>query len=124
MAFFNKFMEKSKIDKKDQTLYSIVENLNNILNTKKGYGSFLPGFGIRDMNQYSSREHLAAVIMDEVKYGIENYEPRLQFINISLKNSNNIFNLSFKIECRIKNAAQALVMEFDSVFNSFNVNNS
>jgi len=124
MAFFNKFIEKSKIDEKKQVLYSIMENLNNILNTKKGYGSFLSGFGIRDMNQYSSREHLAAAIMDEVKYGIEKYEPRLQFISMSLKDSNDIFSLSFKIECRVKDVAQNLLMEFDSVFNSFNVNNS
>lgn len=124
MAFFDKFIEKSKIDKKNQALYSIMENLNNILNTKKGYGSFLPGFGIRDMNQYSSREHLASAIMDEVKYGIEKYEPRLQLIKISLKDSNDLFKLSFKIECSIKDTTQALVMEFDSVFNSFNINNS
>ena len=124
MGFLNKFTEKSKFDKKNQVVYSIMENLNNILNTKKGYGSFLHDFGIRDMNQYSSREHLASAIMDEVKFGIEKYEPRLQFISISLKDSNDIFSLSFEIECRVKDAAQNLLMEFDSVFNSFKVNKS
>jgi len=121
MNFFNKFGERSKADGKNQYLLSIVDNLNHVLNTKKGYGSFLKGYGIRDMNQHSSYDQLAAAIMEEVKYNIEHFEPRIQLEEISLVDDSDPFRISFKIQCRIKQTAKSLVMEFDSVCKDYTV---
>ena len=121
MAFFNKFAGKSTAGPEEADIQSIIENLNNVLNTKKGYGSFLEGYGIRDMNEYSSHDHLAAAIMDEVTYNIEHYEPRLRLVSISVEDTDNPFRIAFKIECSVKETAQALFMEFDSVYNDFNI---
>ena len=85
-------------------------------------GSFLADFGIRDMNEYSSREHLSAAIMDEVTLNIDQYEPRLQLVSISVEDTDDPFRIAFKIECRVRETAQALFMEFDSVYNDFNIN--
>jgi type VI secretion system lysozyme-like protein len=123
MALFSKFGDSSSVGRKDRDLQNIIENLNYILNTKKGYGSFLKEFGIRDMNEYSSRDHLAVAIMGEVKYNIEQYEPRLQLIKISIEESNDPFRISFKIECRVKDTKKALFMEFNSVYNDFHIKN-
>lgn len=124
MVFFDKFGRSSTSGRSDQDLQSIIENLNNVLNTKRGYGSFLEGYGIRDMNEYSSRDHLALAIMDEVAYNIEQYEPRLQLVSISLEDNDDPFRIAFKIECRVKETEQSLVMEFDSVYNGFYIRNS
>lgn len=121
MTFFTKFEEKKDIDNKNLYLLSIVENLNHMLNTKKGYGSFLKGYGIRDMNQHSSYDQLSAAIMEEVKYNIEHYEPRLLLEEITLLDDSNPFRISFKIRCRIKETEKSLVMEFDSVYKDFTV---
>jgi type VI secretion system protein len=124
MVFFNKFGGSSTPGRSDQDIQSIIENLNNMLNTKKGYGSFLDGYGIRDMNEYSSRDHLALAIMDEVTYNIEQYEPRLQLVSISLEDNDDPFRIAFKIECRVRETERSLVMEFDSVYNGFYIRNS
>ncbi len=124
MTFFNKFGDRANIDAKNQDLLSIVENLNHVLNTKKGYGSFLKGYGIRDMNEHSSYDQLAVAIMEEVEYNIEHYEPRLLLEEISLEDNNDPFRISFKIQCSIKGTAKSLVMEFDSVYNDFYVRDS
>lgn len=124
MVFFNKFDRSSTPGRSDQDLQGIIENLNNVLNTKKGYGSFLEGYGIRDMNEYSSRDHLALAIIDEVTYNIEQYEPRLQLVSISLEDNDDPFRIAFKIECRVKETEQSLFMEFDSVYNGFYIRNS
>ncbi len=121
MTFFTKFEEKKDIDNKNLYLLSIVENLNHMLNTKKGYGSFLKGYGIRDMNQHSSYDQLSAAIMEEVKYNIEHYESRLLLEEITLLDDSNPFRISFKIRCRIKETEKSLVMEFDSVYKDFTV---
>lgn len=124
MAFFNKFGKSSTTGRRDHDLQSIIENLNNVLNTKKGYGSFLKDYGIRDMNEYSSRDHLAVAIMDEVTYNIEQYEPRLQLVSIAIQDNDDPFRIAFKIECRVRDTAQYLFMEFDSVYNDFYIRNS
>lgn len=124
MALFRNYADDGTADGNNQTIIkSIIDNLNHVLNTKKGYGSFLTDFGIRDMNEYSSRAQLAVAIMHEVKFNIEQYEPRLQIINISIEDNNDPFRISFKIECRLKDTQKALLMEFNSVYNDFRIKN-
>ena len=123
MALLNKFGDRTSRIGKNGDIQSIIENLNNVLNTKKGYGSFLSDFGIRDMNEYSSRDQLAFVIMEEVKYNIEHFEPRLQLLKISIEDNHDPFRISFKIECRVRETQRALFMEFNSVYNDFHIKN-
>ena len=123
MALFSKYAANPTAVRRDQDLRSIVDNLNHVLNTKKGYGSFLSDFGIRDMSEYSSRDNLATAIMEEVKFNIEQYEPRLQLVNISIERSSDPFRISFKIECRLKDTQKALYMEFNSIYNDFRIMN-
>lgn len=105
-------------------LQKIVEHLNCILNTKKGYGSILSDFGIRDLNEYTSRDVLVKAIMQEVKHNIECYEPRLQIEEITVEENNDPFRISFSIKCFLKDSKKALVMEFNSIYNHFDVKNT
>lgn len=102
---------------------SIIDNLNYVLNTKKGYGSFISDFGIRDMNEYSSRDQLAVAIMEEVRSNIDKFEPRLQIVDITIENTRDPFRIAFKIECRLKDTQKSLLMEFNSVYNDFHIMN-
>lgn len=121
MALFKKFYFDIKSKTKDEEILSIVENLNNILNTKKGYGAILDDFGIYDMNEYSSSDDISRKIIEEVKQNIEQYEPRLKFINMSVKKDDNLFRLFFEIECMVRESKKSLHMEFNPVFNNFHV---
>ena len=123
MALFKKFNNNLNLKpgSEDQYLLSIVENLNNILNTKKGYGSFINDFGMKDMNEYCSRDDIGRAVMQEVKENIERFEPRLKLINITMEENDNPFRISFKIESSIRKSKKSLRMEFDSVFNDFHV---
>jgi type VI secretion system protein len=124
MGFFNKFSHDLQSRSGDQDLLDVLDNLNNVLNTKKGYGSFIEEFGIADMNEYRSREYMAQAIMKEVKRNIELYEPRVQLNEIILVKDDNPTRLSFRINCTIRRNAQSLRMVFDSTFNSFHVDDS
>lgn len=118
MALLKKFTAHAEIKDESQDLQDIVDNLNNVLNTKKDYGSALKDFGIRDMNEYSSREHIAVAVIREVKENIEKYEPRVQLVRIIRMDDDNPLRLSFRIDCRLRETAQALHMVFDSIYNS------
>lgn len=119
MTFFNKFDSKSRAAESDPYLMSIVENLNNILNTKKEYGSFLTGLGIRDLNEFRSREDITSAVIEEVKNNIEQYEPRVELIDITPDKTDSPFVLSFKIECIVRKDSESLHMMFDTLFNKF-----
>lgn len=123
MSFLDKFTQKVSVSGEEQLLKSVIANLNNLLNTKQGYGSFIDDFGIRDMNEYSSYQQLAAAIMEEVRINIEKYEPRLEFNSIALVGGSASFRIAFKISCKLRESQQSLFMEFNSVANDYFVRN-
>lgn len=118
MALFGKFVRRSGLRNENEELNGIVSNLNNILNTRKGYGSILKDFGIRDMNEFISREHIALAVIEEVKANIEKYEPRVELVSITRVDDDNPLRLSFQIECRLRGTQQSLHMVFDTVYSS------
>ena len=121
MVFFNKFLPHSHTQTIEPYLKSIVDNLNNILNTKKEYGSVLENFGIRDLNEYSSREQISVAVLEEVKQNIELYEPRVKLVDITMEETDNPFIISLKINCVVRNLSQTIEIAFDTFFNKFHV---
>ena len=43
----------------DDEITSIIDNVNNMLNTKRGYGFFLQDFGLSDHHHLSSCEDIS-----------------------------------------------------------------
>lgn len=121
MALLKKFMRRADSRADGWEMDSIVSNLNNILNTRKGYGSILSDFGIRDMNEFISREHIALAVIDEVRKSIEKYEPRVELVKITRIEDDNPLRLSFQIDCRLRDTSKSLHMVFDTVYNSINL---
>jgi type VI secretion system lysozyme-like protein len=121
MALLKKFSRKPELRAQEVDLNGIISNLNNILNTRKEYGSFLSDFGIRDMNEFISRDHIALAVMKEVEDNIRKFEPRVELIKITRIDDNNPLRLSFQIECRLRNTSQSIHMVFDSVYSSVNL---
>jgi type VI secretion system lysozyme-like protein len=102
----------------NDVIRDIVDNMNNILNTRKGYGSYLKDYGIRDLNEFNSRDGMIEIIIDEVVRCIEFYEPRIRIVKVIKETETDMFKLSFKMECVVQNSEKTLNMVFDTVFNS------
>ncbi|MCG8683535.1 MAG: type VI secretion system baseplate subunit TssE [Desulfobacterales bacterium] len=122
MAFMNKFIPSEKRKLAPERYEDIIQNLNNILNTKKDYGAILKDYGIRDLNEFNNKEGIIKIVMEEVLRNIETYEPRLSVKEIESVDSNSLFQLSFKIKCMVKDEKRSLNMVFDSIMNSFIIN--
>lgn len=121
MALFSKFQSGPKLPPDQEQLTSILENLNNVLNTKRDYGSLLRDFGICDLSMHITREGIARAVINEVRESIERYEPRVVLDEIVCNNDNNPLRLSFTIRCTIRENARSLQMIFDTVFGKVNV---
>jgi len=122
-GFFSKFMRDDERLARRTSLHAIVENLNNILNTKRDYGSPLRELGIRPLTEYISREDIAIAVMKEVRENIERYEPRIRLDTIALEKTDNPFVLSFKVKCTVLDHPELLQMQFETTFGRFSVNN-
>ncbi len=123
MALFNKFIHKDDKTRTYDSIQDIVENINNILNSKKDYGSYLMDYGIRDLNEFNNRSGMIKIIIEEVFRCIEKYEPRVRILNVANEKETNIFELSFRIDCVINDSNETLTMVFDTVFNNILIAN-
>lgn len=120
MGLFKKFTVGSGVEPVgQQDVHEIIDNLNSILNTKKDYGAPLGNLGIEDLNHYSSKGDIARVIIDEILYNVETFEPRLQVVSIEQKENDNPMCLSFRLQCRLLDKAQEMDVVFDSFYNFF-----
>jgi type VI secretion system protein len=123
MALFSKFSSASRRARMSPYLASIVENMNNVLNTKRDFGSLLRDFGVRDLSEHRTRDDIALAVVQEVRECIERYEPRVVLEKIALDNDNNPMRLSFTIQCSVRHDEKTLRMVFDTVFGSVAVRN-
>ena len=106
----------------DDDIMSIIDNLNNVLNTKRGYGYFLDDFGISDYNHLNSRDDIAKVIIREVSENIERFEPRIVLVKIVDLKNDALFRLSFRIDCVVRNNARSLNLFLDPILDRYQVN--
>jgi len=115
MSFLDRFRRHHSGGQCDHSILGIVNNLNHILNTRMEYGSFLSGYGIRDMNEYSSKDLLSLAIMEEIRMNIERFETRVDLVDIAITDVSDPFRIAFKLSLRVTETQEALVMEFNSV---------
>lgn len=121
MPLFNKFTTGVSRSRERSHMLSIVENLNNVLNTTRGFGSPLSDFGIHDMSGHMSRQEMARSIIADVRECIDLYEPRVQLDDIVFEDDQNPLRLSFTIKCTVRKSATSLHLMFDTVMGSVSV---
>lgn len=79
-------------------LRSIVDNLNRILNTKKGFGHWHDGFGIGDYNEHRGRTAIVKTLVQEIKENIELFEPRVRLHQVNEVDATSPFRLRFQVD--------------------------
>lgn len=109
-------------ERDDDEIASIIENINNILNTKRGYGFFLQDFGLSDYHHLSSCNDITAIIINEVTENIARFEPRIKLINIEAINENTFFRQSFCIDCVVRDNARPLKLFLDPILGCYEDN--
>lgn len=112
MALLRKLGPRGKSSEPDE-LRDIVANLNNVLNSKRGFSFFVRDFGISDFNHLNSREDIISAVMVEVKVCIEQFEPRVKNLSIVKIQDDDVFRLSFRIDCTLRDSARSLSLFMD-----------
>ncbi|MBL4850466.1 MAG: GPW/gp25 family protein [Planctomycetes bacterium] len=76
---------------------SIVDNLNRILNTKKGFGYWHESYGIGDYNNHRGRTAIVKTLAEEIKQNIELFEPRVRLHEVTEVEAASPFRLKFQV---------------------------
>ena len=120
MGLLNKLADK-KGEVDDKEIRSIIDNLNNVLNTTRDYGFFLHNFGISDYKYLGTREDIAKAIIDEITENIELFEPRVALEQIVSIKDNKLLRLSFRIDCVVRKTGHSLKLFLDPVQDHYRI---
>ncbi len=96
---------------------SIINNLNNILNSTRDYSFFFQNFGISDYRYLSTREDIAKAIIADVSENIALFEPRVLVNEINYVKYDSLLRLSFIIDAVLRDNGQPLKLFLDPVDN-------
>ncbi len=122
MALFDKLAGDGRTPPSRAGLERTLRNLENVLNSKRGYSSpLLDDFGIRTLTEYGSREAIVGAVMQDVRECIERYEPRLRLDHIAIGETASPLKLSFILKCTLRSDPHELQISFDTLFNHFAV---
>lgn len=102
-------------------IQSIVDNLNHMLNTRKGFGSWLTDYGIGDYNAFKARKKSMETLIEEIKESIRKYEPRVQVDDIKEVESSNAFRVRLEVHCTFLDYEKPVYILIDSVYNRVTV---
>lgn len=108
-----KFYKRKQTDE----LHAIIANLNRVLNTKKGFGSYVKEFGVGDWNAWKARKAIIETLMDEIKENIKLFEPRVQLDEIEEVKADTPFRIRFQVKCVFLTNTRPVYIILDSLEN-------
>lgn len=118
MSILNKFR---KDQPKSQAKDNIFEHLCDLLNTKRGFGSYPNDLGLDSYIYLGSDRKIILQIIEDVKSCFHKYEKRISSIEVIPKTSVGRFYLSFMIKCKIENKACSFHLSFHQQNKSYSI---
>ena len=123
MAFLKRFNAQTRSDG-ESLVESVLRNIRHILNTKEGYGSMMPNFGITDLTHCSSRDAIIERLSEQIELALNQYETRIDFQGIEALPNERISEISLLLKCRLKGESTTFDLIFDSARTSVQVERS
>ncbi|MCH2205678.1 MAG: type VI secretion system baseplate subunit TssE [Lentisphaerales bacterium] len=108
-------------DHEENVEADIIENLNNILNSKRTFSTYLKDYGVADFSHFSAKQDIIDAVMEEVEESINKYEPRVKVLEMEELPDTGPFRMSFKMNCIIHKSNKSIKMVFDSLWNNFSI---
>ncbi|MCT6866917.1 MAG: type VI secretion system baseplate subunit TssE [Gilliamella apicola] len=103
-GYFESGIAIEDVSENEQTVISVMDNIERILNSRAGAIMHMPDYGLPDMSTvFQALPSSAYVLMRAIEQTLLTYEPRLQAININIdeKNNDNMV-LGYEMTCYFK----------------------
>ncbi|MEY3807966.1 MAG: hypothetical protein RI893_942 [Pseudomonadota bacterium] len=120
MALLHK-LAGHKTKAEDHEIQSIIDNLNNVLGSKRDYGFFLHNFGLSDYKYLGTSDYIGKALIAEITENIELFEPRIVLNKIVHVKDDQLFDLAFSIDCVVRNKPHTIKLFLNPVLNRYQV---
>ena len=102
------FLHKHFVDKRTAggEMEDIRRNLNHLLTSKQGCGSFLDDFGVTETG-YRTPAEMVENLSREIRTTVARYEPRIEIIEIDEEHNNN-GSVTLMVQCRLRSTDERL----------------
>ncbi len=104
--FLRRKFPQSKQAQSQSEMADVLNNLNVLLNARRGAGSFDECFGL-DTTAYRSHAEAAEILQRQVRENIEEYEPRLNVLSIE-EEYNDEGKPFIEVLCELRSSGEVL----------------
>lgn len=103
-GYFASGIDLDDVPENEQTIVSVMDNIERILNSRAGAIKHLPDYGLPDMSLiFQALPSSAYVLMRAIEKTLLTYEPRLKSIEINIDEKNNdTMVLAYELVCHLK----------------------
>ncbi|PCL21571.1 type VI secretion system baseplate subunit TssE, partial [Snodgrassella alvi] len=92
------------LDLKERYIYSVMNNIERILNTRRGSVKHIPDYGLPDLSIiYRHLPSSLSVLQKYITFTLLKYEPRVQALQIQIvDNKSTDFIIAYELLCQLK----------------------
>lgn len=104
------------LDAKERYIYSVMNNIERILNTRRGSVKHIPDYGLPDLSIiYRHLPSSLSLLQKFITMTVLKYEPRVQALQIQLiENKSSDFIIAYELLCQLKEVGY---IRFSTTFN-------
>jgi len=86
----------------------VLQDLENVLNSKLDFASFMPGFGVKDVSEFNNKDDLINVIVEEIKRNVNAWLPQIEVVSIVSIPEGNLSRIHAKIDYKLRDTGNVL----------------
>ena len=103
-GYFESGIPIDDVAENEQTVISVMDNIERILNSRAGTIKHMPDYGLPDMSTiFQALPSSAYILMRAIEHTLLTYEPRISSININIEEKNNdAMVLAYELICHLK----------------------
>ncbi|MBK5142210.1 type VI secretion system baseplate subunit TssE [Budviciaceae bacterium BWR-B9] len=103
MGNFKSGIAVDEVNEQTQTILSVMDNIQRILNSRAGAIKYLPDYGLPDLSLiYQELPSSAHSLMRAIQHTLLMYEPRLYAVELTLEPGGKDMILSYTLTCHLK----------------------
>lgn len=113
------FLRKHFLGEKDVSeVEDVIDNLGNVLRTKRGAGYFLENFGLSDTG-YRTSEEMVTGLTAEIRENVRLYEPRVELIDVDDEYDDDGGRVRLVIQMKLRSKDEMIGLYIDLKKNTF-----
>jgi len=103
-GYFESGIPIDDVAENEQTVISVMDNIERILNSRAGAIKHMPDYGLPDMSTiFKALPSSAYILMRAIEHTLLTYEPRISSIDINIEEKNNdAMVLAYELICHLK----------------------